>query len=76
MADIDLTLNMGLEGSLEAKRLVIHTIEQINQNRGMLGGAQRGKLAFLTREFNVGKLALPALEEALKSLGYGICRQA
>jgi len=65
METIYLPIDMDQKDSAEAKRLFIHTIEQINQNNISLTKLHEDKLGFLVRSFNSGNLNVTNLKKAL-----------
>ena len=65
MITIYLPLDMEHKGSIEAKRLLIFTIEQINQRRIKLEKRHEDKLGFLVRQFNDGIMDISDFQDGL-----------
>ena len=65
MITIYLPLDMEHKGSIEAKRLLIFTIEQINQRRIKLEKRHEDKLGFLVRQFNDGIMDILDFQDGL-----------
>ena len=65
MTTIYLPLEMERKDSIEAKRLLIYTIEQINQRHIPLNKRHEDKLGYLVRQFNDGVMDIADFQEGL-----------
>lgn len=66
---IYLTINPDRPGSTEARRLVIHFVERLNQNHFKINATQENNLQNLVTKFNEGVLPIAGFD---KSLGYAM----
>jgi len=65
MLEINIILDKNKHNYDEVRRMFIHTIEQINQYGIQLDQNHKGKLEYLARQYNQGKMTVDELRNSL-----------